>query len=100
MSEFYFIVKDGKYLTSGAKYTDNVNLAYLYKNKDEAEHIASKIEGTVLAKKSRKWVVVKDNMYLSTNNEFIKDIKEAYIFNKSTAEQYARELKGAAVESL
>jgi uncharacterized protein YbcV (DUF1398 family) len=100
MSEFYFIVKDGKYLTAGAKYTDNVNLAYLYKNKDEAEYIAGKTEGVVLVKKSRKWVVVKDDMYLSTNNKFIKDIKKAYIFNKSTAEQYARELKGAAVESL
>ena len=100
MGEFFYIIKENKYLTSGAKFTDNVNLAYLYDNKDEAECIARKTEGIVMARKPRKWIVVKDGMYLSNNGKFIEDIKEAYVFDKSTAEQYSRELKGEAVESL
>lgn len=36
MSDFYYINKDGKYLTAGAKFTDNFNLAYLYENRKEA----------------------------------------------------------------
>ncbi|NLW92622.1 MAG: hypothetical protein GXY34_13615 [Syntrophomonadaceae bacterium] len=100
MGGFFYIIKENKYLTSGAKFTDNVNLAYLYDNRDEAECIARKIEGIVMARRSRKWIIVKNGMYLSNNGRFIEDIKEAYIFDQSTAEQYARELKGEAVESL
>lgn len=100
MSNFWYILRDGKYLTAGAKFTDNFNLAYLYENKDQAEILAARVGGEVIARKSSKWVVVKDGMYLSNNNRFIKDINEAYFFNRRTSEQYARELKGDAVQVL
>lgn len=100
MSNFWYISKDGKYLTAGAKFTDNFDLAYLYENKKQAEILAARVGGDVMVRKSSKWVVVKDGMYLTKNNRFIKDINEAYFFNRSTSEQYARELKGNAVQVL
>lgn len=100
MSDFCYIIKDGKYLTSGAKFTDNINLAYLYDDQEKAEYIAKSVGGQVVVRKSKKWVVVKDGMYLSNNGRFVQDIKEAYFFNKSIADQYAQELKGNAVQVL
>lgn len=100
MSDFWYILKDGKYLTAGAKFTDNFNLAYLYENKEQAEILAARVGGEVMVYRRSKWVVVKDGMYLSNNNRFIKDINEAYLFDRKTSEQYARELKGNAVQVL
>lgn len=100
MSEFWFIVREGKYFTRGTKFTDNFNLAYLYGSKEEAEDVANEIGGEIRAYKRQKWVVVKDNCYLSYGGKFVKDLNEAYLFSKSTANQYAQELKGQAVQVL
>ena len=100
MKEFFLIFKDGKYLTSREKFTDNFNLAYLFENKDDAEKIAQKMNGIVKVYKPGKWLVVKDGLYLGYNNKFVEDIKNAYVFHKITAQQYARELNGEAVETL
>jgi hypothetical protein len=101
MSDFWYIAKDGKYLTAEARFTDNFNLAYLYEDKEQAEFLAKKFDGEAIARKSRKWVVVKNGEYLSEKEKFVEDIDLAYSFNnKNIAEQYARELEGKAVQVL
>jgi|LSQX01.2.fsa_nt_gb hypothetical protein len=99
-NNLWFITKDGKYITRGKKLTENFNMANLYDSIMQAEKIADEIGGEVIEYKRAKWVVVKDGMYLSNNKKYVTDIKKAYYFNKSTAEQYAQELKGSAVQVL
>lgn len=45
MKTYNVVMKDGKYLTAGMKFTTNENLAYVYATMEEAQQIAKQVGG-------------------------------------------------------
>ncbi|NLN86732.1 MAG: hypothetical protein GX133_03880 [Syntrophomonadaceae bacterium] len=99
MADRWYIVKNGKFLTSASKFTDNLNLAHLYDDEEIAAYFAKPIGGEVKILKHRDWVVVKDGEYLGRGGKLVEDLKAAYSFSsKSVADRYARDFNGEAVQ--